>query len=115
MKLMITSLLLYVNIHKMATKKRSWDSKEPACPKKCKEKCDESTCCKESKVETKKPEKILVTKESLEDGRISRNELIMEITELNNTVDTLFEDLIDTAVELDNVKMMRNISIIINI
>lgn len=100
----------------MATKKRNWDSKEPACPKKCKEKCDESTCCKETKAaETKKPEKILVSKESLEDGRISRNELIMEITELNNTVDTLFEDLVDASFELDNAKMVRNISIIINV
>lgn len=111
---MITSLLLFVNIYKMATKKRSWESKEPKCSKKCKEVCDERVCCKnESVVNTW--EKILISKESLEDWRITRNELIMQVTEQQNIIDDLYEDVVELAVDLDDARFVRNISIAINI
>lgn len=91
------------------TKKRSWDSKDPIqkakCNKSCKEMCDEKECTK----------KVSVSKESLEDWRITRNELIMEVAERDNIIDDLYENVIDLSLALDNAKFIRNLSLIINV
>lgn len=106
-------------------KKRTWEQTERKVG------CDKS--CKVKQVAEKKIE---ISKEVLDDWRITKNELVWELNEYQKKVDELknelytkqnfikeqdaiisdmFDDLVDTRSELYWVKFDRNISIAINI
>lgn len=107
-------------------KKRTWDANErKVCSKDCKVK----------QVATKE-EKVAISKDALEDWRITRNELAKEVCECNSKIKDLecqlytkqkfvkeqdeiisdmFDDLVDTRNELEWVKLERNISLIVNV
>lgn len=81
-------------------------------------------------------EKIAVSKEALDDGRITRNELVKELTEVkdllalkraritdlelkineqDNIINDMFDDLVEYSDKLSGVKLSRNISIAFNV
>jgi len=81
-------------------------------------------------------EKIAVSKEALEDGRITRNELIKELTEVkdllvlkkariadlelkvheqDNIINDMFDDLVEYSDTISGIKLSRNIAIAIDV
>lgn len=110
------------------TKKRTWEQNEQRVAAK-------KVCAKTGK-ECKHEQKIAVTKSALEDGRITRNELIEVVSNLesqlklknlriadlelkwkeqDNIISDMFDDLVESSDKVDWYRMWRNISIIINI
>lgn len=106
------------------TKKRTWEQNEQkvAAKKPCGKKCE----CK----------KVLVSKESLEDWRISRNELLKELEEAkavlkmrkdkidelemryleqDNIIKDMFDDMVELSDKVSWYKLWRNVSIAFNI
>lgn len=89
-------------------KKTKWDQIEKCDEKVCSGKC-EKKCMK------KEDEKILISKEALDDWRVTKNELIQELGDLYLAFDELMWNFWELALKLEDVKFVRNISIFLNI
>lgn len=115
------------------TKKRTWEQNEQRVA--AKKITPVKVCAKTGKpCEHKK--KIEVSKEALDDWRISKNELLKELEEArdllvlkrnkileleakwkeqDNIINDMFDDLVEASDKADWYRMWRNISIIVNI
>lgn len=109
----------------MATKKRTWEQKDGVKKVTPVKVCNN---CEKKKIE--------ISQEALEDGRITRNELVKEVSDLraqlksaknenydlklkwreqDDIINDMFDDLVDYSADLENARMIRNVSIAINI
>lgn len=115
------------------TKKRTWEQNEQRVAAK---KITPIKVCSKTGKPCEHKEKVTVTKEALEDGRITRNELLQLVSDLewklklkdariadlelrwqeqDNIINDMFDDLVEWSDKADWYRMWRNISIIINI